>query len=151
MGSPRKTRTSDTAVNSRLLCQLSYGGSVDAAPILGHLPANLANRILLSAEGCWLFTGATQSRGYGSVGIGNKRTALAHRVAYEAIVGPIPDGMTIDHLCLNKTCLNPEHMEIVTRAENTRRAHAGRGRCYCDAADCALCYERLRSARRRAS
>jgi hypothetical protein len=57
--------------------------------------------------------------------------------------------MTIDHLCLNKTCLNPEHMEIVTRAENTRRAHVGRARCYCDA--CPTCRERLRSAARRAS
>lgn len=149
MGSLGTTRTCDKAINSRLLCQLSYEGSTTTAPIVGHLPANLANRILLTSDGCWLFTGATQSRGYGSVGIGNKRTALAHRVAYEATVGPIPDGMTIDHLCLNKTCLNPEHMEIVTRAENTRRAHVGRARCYCDA--CPTCRERLRSAARRAS
>lgn len=148
MGSPTTTRTWDTAVNSRLLCRLSYRGSANP-PIVGHLPANLANRILLSSEGCWLFTGAKQSRGYGSVGIGNRRTALAHRVAYEACVGPIPDGMTIDHLCLNKTCLNPEHMEVVSRAENTSRAHRGTGRCYCD--DCPTCRERLRSARRRAS
>jgi hypothetical protein len=85
------------------------------------------------------------------VGIGNKRTALAHRVAYEALVGPIPDGMTIDHLCRNKRCLNPAHMELVTRGENTRRAHEGRGRCYCDADGCATCRERRRSARRRAA
>lgn len=150
MGSPTTTRTWDTAVNSRLLCQLSYRGST-GEPIVGHLPANLANRILLSADGCWLFTGARQSRGYGSVGIGNGRTALAHRVAYEATVGEIPDGMTIDHLCLNKTCLNPEHMQVVTRAENTRRAHAGTARCYCDAAGCASCRERNRSARRRSA
>lgn len=48
-----------------------------------------------------------------------------HRLAYEALVGHIPDGMTIDHLCRNKECINPQHMEVVTRGENARRANLG--------------------------
>jgi hypothetical protein len=78
---------------------------------------------------CWLWTGALQSRGYGSVGIGNHRTGLAHRVAYEALVGPIGDGLTIDHLCRVKSCVNPAHLEPVTSAENIRRHFEYRTTC----------------------
>jgi hypothetical protein len=78
---------------------------------------------------CWLWVGAVQTSGYGSVGIGNKRTALVHRLSYEAHNGPIPDGLTIDHLCRNKTCVNPDHLEPVTLAENIRRAAAAITHC----------------------
>lgn len=89
---------------------------------------------------CWNWQGARQSRGYGSFGIAPGRTALAHRVAYEAMVGPIPDGMTLDHLCENKVCVNPAHLEPVTREENTRRhAEAHRGSHYCDRPGCSAC------------
>lgn len=108
------------------------------------LPLNIAKRIVESPGGCWIFTGAKQSRGYGSVGIGNKRTALAHRVAYEALVGPVPEGMTIDHLCEVKACVNPAHLEVVTAAENLRRYFVNRGTCACDA--CIAC--RLRAEKR---
>jgi len=80
---------------------------------------------------CWIWTGAVQSSGYGSVGIGNRRTALAHRLSYEAHAGPIPDGYTIDHVvtrgCTDKRCVRPDHLEPVTHAENNRRARAARG------------------------
>src|SRR5690606_13797613 len=65
---------------------------------------------------CWEWTGALNSRGYGCVGIDSKRY-LTHRVAYEALVGPIPEGLTIDHLCRNKVCCNPAHLEPVTARE----------------------------------
>lgn len=76
-----------------------------------------------SAGDCWLWMGAVQSSGYGSVGSGG-RTYLAHRVAYTMVNGPIPDGLTINHLCGVKRCVRPEHLEAVTLAENNAHARA---------------------------
>lgn len=86
------------------------------------LPARFASKIV-TGTGCWGFTGATTSRGYGSLSH-EGRIWSAHRLAYTLLVGPIPDGMTIDHLCFNKRCCNPAHLEAVTGSENTRRAFA---------------------------
>ena len=69
---------------------------------------------------CWEWGGGVVSSGYGRVGIDGKRK-LVHRVAYESIIGPIPDGLQIDHLCRNILCYNPEHLEAVTQKENLRR------------------------------
>lgn len=78
---------------------------------------------------CLIWTGAVQSRGYGSVGIGG-RTHLAHRVSYALNVGPIPDGMQIDHVkdrgCRSRRCINPAHLEPVTPRENVNRTGHGR-------------------------
>lgn len=76
--------------------------------------------------GCWIWQGAKTQRGdYGVIqlgrGVGTKRT---HIVVYEAYVGPVPDGLTLDHRCPNNACCNPAHLEPVTRAENTRRQWA---------------------------
>ena len=68
---------------------------------------------------CWPWRG-TLRRGYGAFIIGAKPTA-AHRFAYELIVGPIPPGLVIDHLCRNRSCCNPAHLEPVTMRENLRR------------------------------
>ncbi|QWY84652.1 HNH endonuclease [Microbacterium phage Footloose] len=70
---------------------------------------------------CWTFTGAIATSGYGRIGV-NKRTLQAHRAAYEVFIGPIPDGAHIDHLCRNRRCCNPKHLEAVSQAENNRRA-----------------------------
>lgn len=56
---------------------------------------------------------------------GHQQTFQAHRMAYELLVGPIPGGLVIDHLCRNPACVNPDHMEPVTIAENVRRGSAG--------------------------
>ena len=72
-------------------------------------------------EGCWIFTGAIATSGYGRIGFRN-RTLQAHRASYEVFVGKIPDGLHLDHLCGNKRCVNPDHLEPVTQSENNLRA-----------------------------
>lgn len=88
--------------------------------IVNHLPENMRNKIRETPTGCWEWTGAIQSRGYGSVGHGGK-IHLTHRLAYEMLRGPIPDGLHMDHLCRNRPCCNPEHLEPVTQTVNTLR------------------------------
>lgn len=78
--------------------------------------------------GCWLWTAAT-SKGYGSFGMPDRRQRLAHRLSYELLVGPIPEGLVLDHLCRVRNCVNPAHLEPVTAAENTRRGLL-RTRCH---------------------
>ncbi len=81
--------------------------------------------IRLSDAGCWLWTSAQDGRGYGTFGRpgGRQRShnLRAHRVAYELLVGPIPAGLEIDHLCRVPLCVNPAHLEPVTRRENILR------------------------------
>lgn len=74
-------------------------------------------------SGCWLWFGYT-AHGYGRVSL-DLKPQQAHRVAYEALVGTIPDGLHIDHRCRVRCCVNPAHLEPVTSAENTRRGEAG--------------------------
>lgn len=73
-------------------------------------------------SGCWLWLQFLTSDGYGSIRSGN-RMHPAHRVAYELYRGEIPVGLVIDHLCRNRCCVNPWHLEVVTRRENTLRGN----------------------------
>jgi hypothetical protein len=113
-------------------------------------------------EGCWIWTAAKTMGGYGRFVIGRK-VHYAHRVAYELARGSIADGLTIDHLCRNKACVNPGHLEPVTGSENARRywgTHCKRGhertpentRVEKDGTGrpyrrCAACHRQLRAAR----
>lgn len=72
--------------------------------------------IYFGLNGCWLWTGYVNLAGYGRFD-----GRLAHRFAYEDMIGPVPDGLDIDHLCRVRNCVNPAHLEPVTRAENLRR------------------------------
>jgi hypothetical protein len=88
-----------------------------------------------SSSGCWLWQLKIDKNGYGRMAVGGK-TVLAHRAAYEAFVGPIPDGLVIDHLChtrdrscagascVHRRCVNPDHLDVVTPGENTRRGRS---------------------------
>lgn len=79
---------------------------------------------------CWLWRAGLAAPGYGRFGrkyekernVG--RVVLAHRFAYEQIRGAIPEGMVLDHLCGNKACVNPDHLEAVTSSTNAWRAHS---------------------------
>ena len=69
---------------------------------------------------CWEWT-AGRNWGYGKFMDADYSTVRAHRWAWESLVGPIPDGLTLDHLCRNKLCVNPDHLEPVTMRANTLR------------------------------
>lgn len=101
---------------------------------------NLVDRIAANIEidpesGCWLWTGTKLPNGYAVVPV-TRSQAYAHRASYEAHVGPIPHGFEIDHICHtndadcregddcpHRSCVNPEHLEPVTRRENALRGH----------------------------
>ena len=105
--------------------QRKYGDPLHQPAVL--VGASDAERIraysrLDEASGCWLWTRSIY-QGYGRVRSGGTWKP-AHRVSYEAFLGPIPDGLHIDHLCRNPRCVNPNHLEPVTQAENTRRHFA---------------------------
>jgi hypothetical protein len=72
----------------------------------------------------WKWTGRIHADGYGMFDVYGK-PMLSHRFAYEAYVGPIPDGLEIDHLCRVRDCCRPEHLEAVAHAENIRRGRTG--------------------------
>lgn len=84
-----------------------------------------------SETNCWNWTGARQPEGYGRFMIERGRIGLAHRFAYELLVAPIPADMTVDHLCRNTPCVNPDHLELVTREENALRGSANAAKTHC--------------------
>jgi hypothetical protein len=84
----------------------------------------LLDRTQPAPSGCWLWTGTHNGNGYGQIAIrlgGVVTTVGAHRAMYAHLVGPIGDGLEIDHLCRVRDCVNPDHLEAVTREENMRR------------------------------
>ena len=89
--------------------------------------------LIFASSGCWEWQSVRMPFGYGQFGgkLANGRNQMlyAHRVSYTWFHGAIPTGLTIDHLCANPCCVNPEHLEAVTGAENTRRACARRTHC----------------------
>lgn len=97
-----------------------------------RLPARFWDKVSpCPMTGCWLWTAAHYSNGYGTIRIDGTpgRMVSTHRLAYEALVAPIPTGMEIDHRCRVRCCCNPEHLEVVTHAENVRRMGAAITHC----------------------
>jgi hypothetical protein len=78
------------------------------------------------SNSCWNWTASCDSKGYGQYAIGtykpnSRRNARAHQVSYALTIGEVPENMVIDHLCRNRTCVNPAHMEVVTNKDNILR------------------------------
>lgn len=74
---------------------------------------------------CWIWSHHVDKYGYGRVYF-RTQGALAHRAAYELKHGPIPDGMTVDHLCFTTACINPDHLRLLTRLENQKNQRCAR-------------------------
>lgn len=102
----------------------------------GRSAMSLQDRILSSIEiddgGCWNWTKRTLNKwGYARMTVGSRRdnsrkTDFAHRVSYREFIGEIPEGLAIDHLCINAKCVNPFHLEPVTTTENNKRKRLSR-------------------------
>jgi hypothetical protein len=82
-----------------------------------------------NVNGCWEWTKGKDIKGYGrcSMFFGGRREQMAHRVSYLLFKGDIPEGLSLDHLCRNRKCVNPDHLEPVTNHENILRGEGGAG------------------------
>lgn len=108
--------TGSTALGVRPPRRTNYTSTPPADRVL--------RRIKVTASGCWEYQGAL-THGYGIISDSTTgRSMMAHRAVWEKLRSPIPPGLQIDHLCRNKPCVNPDHLEPVTPSENTRRGLA---------------------------
>lgn len=98
-----------------------YGDPFSVSEIHGSVEERFAAYVDPQESGCWNWTGELGPGGYGRLQVDGRRVA-AHRWSYEHHVGPIPEGLVVDHLCGNRGCVNPEHLEPVTQRENLMRA-----------------------------
>lgn len=91
-----------------------------------------SNKVIVLSNGCHQWTGAKDRDGYGKFQLDGK-CIFAHRYAYQCRYGALDTSLVIDHLCRNRACVNPEHMEQVTTQENTRRGgHYESLKTHCD-------------------
>lgn len=137
-GSGADSRTTEVAENDRTSLYRLHGViSRDTARAGGRFVTQTGEaerfwRLVDCAGpgGCWLWTGHRNRDGYGQFKItgaaGRHRTVRAHRWAWQHHHGPVPSGLTLDHLCGRPACVRPDHLEPVTNAENLRRRHARR-------------------------
>jgi hypothetical protein len=95
----------------------------------------LLSKVEVADSGCWEWTAAKDPTGYGRFSVARSMD-YAHRAAYKLLVGPIPAGLDLDHLCRNRGCVNPDHLEPVTRRENLLRSEETLTKAHHDGRDC---------------
>ena len=83
------------------------------------LVSNFLSKIELFGE-CWIWSGYVSKGGYGQFSVGRK-TVLAHRFSHFAFIGDVADDLQVDHVCRNPSCVNPDHLQAITRIQNRRR------------------------------
>jgi len=107
-------------VKRRKYCSSSCAGRSFEVPL-----AKILERYIVNKEtDCWIWTGY-KNGGYGRFKTASGGSVYAHRASYEFHVGPVPEGLYLDHLCRNRACINPDHLEPVTTEENIRRGEQG--------------------------
>lgn len=82
----------------------------------------LEDKFLVMPDGCWEWISTKTQGGYGTIKIERGKTQMAHRVVYELFNGPVAPGLDLDHLCRNRGCVRPHHLDPVTRSENLHRS-----------------------------
>lgn len=115
-------------LRERLLKRINRDGPISAhAPELGN---------------CWIWLGSKTAAGYGQIIVSGRRRgpkAYVHRLMFEMFKGPIPDGMEVDHLCRNTSCVRPKHLEAVTHRENMLRAPDAASAVHARLEACSVC------------
>jgi len=104
--------------------------------VIGPIPESVERRfkdkLLLSPDtDCIVYTGADRSDGYKGFYITHKRQVLAHRLAYELFVGETTPGLVINHICGNRACCAPNHLEEITQYENSEKGHSWDRKTHC--------------------
>jgi len=115
-------------------CKMHYTRWLRHGDTKLHNSRSLMSRFMKFAfpepmSGCWIWTGSIMWSGYPLMKDKKRKTTRAHRIAYQLFKGPIPQNLTIDHLCRNRACVNPDHLEAVTIQVNTIRGYEARKKC----------------------
>ena len=102
--------------------RLKARGVITNLPVAPSAHERFEELIKKTPEGCWEWQGGRNNLGYGKLNLPGRKRVYAHRFSYEKYIGPIPDGLELDHLCRNPPCVNPDHLEPVTHQENLLRS-----------------------------
>jgi hypothetical protein len=117
------TEGCDLRVQARGLCSTHYWQLWRTGKLIRRTAGDRFWSKVDKSGDCWLWVASKNNRGYGQfVSVG--RLVLAHRFSYELAKGPIPDGLTLDHLCRTPACVNPDHLEAVTMRVNLLRSES---------------------------
>jgi hypothetical protein len=120
-----RTKTFESRTGTTFVFTNGSAHTFDQSPV--PLEERFFVRVKRMSNDCWLWTGSISKDGYALFSPRRGKTMFAHRWAYEHWIGPIPEGLVLDHVverCLHKHCVNPHHLEPITNGENVRRGHA---------------------------